>query len=256
MLVAGDHQGLMRIFGKHCNVLFFRPDMPDIPPLPDVRTMKAIMEWRDPSRRPSCVAQFSFDENSIYTVDSVGQLSQWSIHKPGTSLNTHHLPGFPPPAVYPRKSVSTSVTALPPRPTSNPSTSSLSRLSISSNRSNRLPFITVDDSITQSLLSFTPRSQMVAFSADTEFCLCATTSRKQSLSSSSSFSSLSSASESQSLATTHGTIFKMSDGQSALQFGYRQLSQKLTAVDWTNSSNACLLGSADGSVSITSLIKV
>ncbi|CDS13469.1 hypothetical protein LRAMOSA05645 [Lichtheimia ramosa] len=234
MLVAADDQGLMRIF--------------------DVRTMKSIMEWKDPSRRSSCIAQFSFDENSIYSIDRSGQLTQWSIHKPGTSLSTHQLADFPPPAAYPRKSVSASVSnataALPPRPTSNPSTSSLSRLSISSNRSNRLPLITADDTVTQSLLSITPRAQMVAFSADTDFCLCATASRPSASPTSENSSSSSSS------ATTQGTIYRVSDGQPSLRFGYQPMHQKLTTVDWTNASNACLLGSIDGSVKVTSLIKV
>ncbi|KAI9499031.1 WD40-repeat-containing domain protein [Zychaea mexicana] len=269
MLVSGDHNGLVRIF--------------------DVRSMKSIMEWKDPSNRPCCVAQFSFDENSIYTVDYSGQLSQWSIHKRGASLSQTQLAGFPPPAAFPSPGGSDSIdltsshststkkpsaggtntaaATLPPRPKSNPSTSSRSRLSISSSRSTRLPRIAVDDSVTQSLLSVSPRPQMVAFSADTDFCLCASSSlldlsRGVIASSSSSVSSLSSmmsennGNNSNSNTTTQGTIYRVADGRPSLQFGYQPIYQKLTTVDWTSSSNTCLLGSVDGSVKVTNLIKV
>ncbi|KAI9255118.1 WD40-repeat-containing domain protein [Phascolomyces articulosus] len=262
MLVSGDQNGLMRIF--------------------DVRSMKSIMEWKDPSNRPCCVAQFSFDENSIYTVDYTGQLSQWSIHKRGTSLSQQQLAGFPPPASYPAPGGSSGITAdllalskkssnnaaLPPRPKSNPSTSSRSRLSISSSRSTRLPMIAVDDSVTQSLLSVSPRPQMVAFNAETDFVLCASsslmndgTNRLITSSSSSSISSLSSTSENHhngnsNNSSTQGTIYRVTDGRPALQFGHQPIHQKLTTVDWTSSSNTCLLGSVDGSVKITNLIKV
>ncbi|KAI9021463.1 WD40-repeat-containing domain protein [Phycomyces nitens] len=286
MLVAGDNDGFMKIF--------------------DVRSMKSIMEWKTSSGQPACMAQFSFDENSIYTVDHSGQLSQWSIHKPGDSLSNSSLQGFPPPAAFNSHKTTThsdpfitsptsatlpptslqSITAniaaspslpatniLPPRPKSNPSTSSLSRLSISSNRSGRLPMITLDDSITQSLLSFSPRSQMVAFSADTEYVLCASsafgrrTSNSPRPSSSTSslfsmrsernnYSSNSSSATSTNSGTTQGSIYQVSDGQTVLQFGQQPAYQKITTVDWTNSSNACLLGNTDGSVKVTNLIKV
>ncbi|KAF7731736.1 WD repeat-containing protein 91 [Apophysomyces ossiformis] len=254
MLVVGDQAGLMRIF--------------------DIRSMKSIMEWKTASGLPSCIAQFSFDENSIYTIDHGGQLSQWSIHKPGTSLSNAQLSGFPPPPAFPPPQAqpspvpssptplaSTSTTSihnntLPPRPKSNPSTSSLSRLSISSGRSTRLPTITVDDSVTQSLLSVSPRSEMIAFSADTEHILCASTASSASLSKSSSISSLISVADGSNGTATQGTIYNVSDGQAALRFGHQPAYQKLTTVDWTNSSNACLLGSMDGSVKVTNLIKV
>ncbi|KAG2221160.1 hypothetical protein INT45_007737 [Circinella minor] len=264
MLVSGDQNGLMRIF--------------------DVRSMKSIMEWKDPSNRSCCVAQFSFDENSIYTVDYSGQLSQWSIHKHGTSLSQQQLAGFPPPASFPspvstfstttvaevpimnKKTSSNSSAALPPRPKPHASTSSRSRLSISSSRSTRLPMIAVDDSVTQSLLSVSPRPQMVAFNAETDFALCASSSlhsnnnRVLSSSSSSSTSSFSSSSENNNVSngnsSTQGTIYRVSDGRPSLQFGHQPIHQKLTTVDWTSSSNTCLLGSVDGSVKVTNLIKV
>ncbi|KAI8341688.1 hypothetical protein BC941DRAFT_414230 [Chlamydoabsidia padenii] len=296
MLVAGDGEGTMRIF--------------------DVRTMKSIVEWKTISKQPACIAQFSFDENSIYTVDFGGQLSQWSIHKPGTSLSHTDLLGFPPPAAWappssrsnplakqpypsmssPANSSASSPSVLPPRPSSNRSTSS--RASVSSSRSARLPS-TADDGVLQSMLSMSPRSQMVAFSADTDYLLCATSlitkyippTQQTSLSSSSSVSSHSSTStsspsispspspsvssshsSSQSLQNdktqisttgksrfrveeTQGTIYQGSNGQPVLQFGQHHVYRKITAVDWTNASNACLLGSADGSVKVTNLIK-
>lgn len=37
----------------------------------DIRSMKSIIEWK---AAPSCTAQFSFDENSIYAVDNNGQV--------------------------------------------------------------------------------------------------------------------------------------------------------------------------------------
>ncbi|ORY95843.1 WD40-repeat-containing domain protein [Syncephalastrum racemosum] len=227
MLVTGDQAGYMRIF--------------------DVRSMKNIVEWKGPN--PSCIAQFSFDENSIYAVDDTGELRQWSIHKPGTSVMNASLQGFPPPPAYPSPtkathlphmtmSASATTATLPaPRPTSNTSTSSLSRSSTRS--ASRAPKIAVDDSVTQSLLSVSPRSHMVAFDAETEFCLCATTSTTPDTS-----------------ATTQGTLFRVADGSSALKFGHQPAYQKLTAVDWTSTSNACLLAGADGSVKVTSFIKV
>ncbi|KAF1806393.1 WD40-repeat-containing domain protein [Mucor lusitanicus] len=186
MLVAGDSSGFMRIF--------------------DIRSMKSIIEWK---AAPSCTAQFSFDENSIYAVDDSGQLSQWSIHKPGTCIFSSPLEGFPPPAAYPSKSKSSS----------------------SSVRS-------MDDSVTQSLLSVTPRSQTVAFSADTDYVLCAAQGKKAD--------------------TIHGSIYRISESENppVLKFGSQPASQHITTVDWTNSSSACLLGSVDGSVKVTTLIKV
>ncbi|ORZ25829.1 hypothetical protein BCR42DRAFT_401016 [Absidia repens] len=291
MLVAGDGVGTMRIF--------------------DVRTMKSIVEWQTISKQPACIAQFSFDENSIYTVDFSGQLSQWSIHKPGTSLNDTNLKGFPPPpawappastrtsphAMQPYPSISSpansslSGSALPPRPSSNRSTSS--RASISSSRSARLSSA-ADDGVMQTILSSSPRSQMVAFSADTDYVLCATSLLTKSIpvvrssSSSSSISSstiptspsssisLSSHSSSNpsrkienntsqdngdnnnalgSMEETQGTIYQGRDGKPVLKFGQHHVYQKITTVDWTCASNACLLGSADGSVKVTNLIK-
>lgn len=178
--------------------------------------------------------------------------------------------GFPPPPAYAtsaaatsniptnekghlRKSSSTTTSAnVPPRPTSNLSTSSISRLSVSSGRSNRLPTITFDDSVTQSLLSVSPRPEMVMFSADTEFCLCASWSPPQDKPAASSASSF----DSSNVGTTQGSIYRVTDGKVSFQFGHQPAHQNLTAVDWTNSSSACLLGSTDGVIKVTNLIKV
>lgn len=143
-----------------------------------------------------------------YSIHST-QLSQWSVHKPGTCVFSSPLEGFPPPAAYPSKSKSCS--------------SSVKSL---------------DDSVTQSLLSVSPRSQMVAFSADTDYVLCAAQGKKAD--------------------TIHGSIYRISESENppVLRFGNQPASQHITTVDWTNSSSACLLGSVDGSVKVTTLIKV
>ncbi|CAO3617846.1 unnamed protein product [Cunninghamella echinulata] len=265
MLVVGDGAGTMRIF--------------------DVRTMNSIVEWQTVSKQPACMAQFSFDETSIYTIDHGGQLSQWSIHKPGVSVYNTQLQGFPPPPAFlplsqPSISLSTQVSATPPRPKSNRSSSS--RTSVSSSRSSRLPSITADDGVMQSRLSVSPRSQMVVFSSDTDYLLCATSpidTILSSLSSSSIKSTSSSTSSSSSSANliknnnhhssltsplsaipeksgeTQGTIYQGSDGKPILQFGKQPIYNKITTVDWTSTANACLMGNMDGSIKVTNLIK-
>lgn len=75
---------------------------------------------------------------------------------------------------------------------------------------------------------------MVAFSADTDYVLCPAIQD----------------------GTTLGSIFKVLDGSPVLKFGSQPSDHHITTVDWTTSSNACLVGSADGSVKVTSLIKV
>lgn len=96
----------------------------------------------------------------------------------------------------------------------------------------------MNDSVAQSLLSVTPRSQMVAFSADTDYVLCAAQAKKSD--------------------TMHGSIYRISESEnpSVLRFGNQPVYQNITTVDWTHSSSACLLGSVDGSVKVTTLIKV
>lgn len=192
MLVVGNNAGLMQIF--------------------DIRCMKPIIEW-DSGKNSSCMAQFSFDENSIYSVDTSGELSQWSIHKPGESIFSRSLDGFPP-------------TPFIPADITMSSSSSIS--SKKSKRSFR------DDGIIQSLLTASPRTQMVSFSADVDYVLCASNRH-------------------------HGSIYKLLEPNTSsplLKIGNEPpLHQKITTVDWTNSSNACLFGTIDGTVKVTSLIK-
>lgn len=77
---------------------------------------------------------------------------------------------------------------------------------------------------------------MVAFSTDTDYVLCASQEEEE---------------------TGCGSIYRLSaSGDAVCKFGHQTLDQPITTVDWTNSSNACLLGSTDGSVKVTSLIKV
>lgn len=103
--------------------------------------------------------------------------------------------------------------------------------------SHHIPAQQQDDGVTQSLLSVSPRSQMVAFSTDTDYVLCAAQEKKD---------------------TECGSIYRLTaeSGDPVCKFGHQPRDQHITTVDWTNSSNACLLGSADGSVKVTSLIKV
>lgn len=74
MLVAGDSAGLMRIFGN-VDVTLAKKKKKIIPTkyvfMVDIRSMKSIIEWK---AQPSCNAQFSFDENSIYAVDDSGEV--------------------------------------------------------------------------------------------------------------------------------------------------------------------------------------
>lgn len=51
--------------------------------LVDIRSMKPIMEWKG-NKKPPCIAQFSFDENSIYSVDTSGEVNKGTfeyLHK-------------------------------------------------------------------------------------------------------------------------------------------------------------------------------
>ncbi|KAI8061442.1 WD40-repeat-containing domain protein [Gongronella butleri] len=262
MLVSGDGCGTMRIF--------------------DVRTMKSIMEWKLPSQQPACTAQFSFDENSIYTIDHGGALAQWSIHKPGKQLQSHVLPGFPPSslslssATSPSLSMASGLSTSPPapattatpvsnllttavlhmdpqpsvsspafsvRPASNRSSSS--RASVSSSRSARLASFssTAEEGVTQSLLTMVPRAQMVAFADDTNHVLCAAQPHQQNQH----------GRHHASHDGTRGTVYRVADGRPVLQLDPQHPYQSITAVDWTNASNTCLLGSRDGSVKVVNL---
>ncbi|KAI7905182.1 uncharacterized protein BX663DRAFT_313364 [Cokeromyces recurvatus] len=110
----------------------------------DIRSMKSIIEWKG---QPSCTAQFSFDENSIYSVNNTGELCQWSIHKPGTCIFSKSLEGFPPPP--------------PPPP------------------SLLLPTNSSYNAVQSFLLSTSPRPQMVAFSSDTNYIFSSSSNHHQ-----------------------------------------------------------------------------
>ncbi|KAF9412121.1 hypothetical protein BGZ94_001138 [Podila epigama] len=73
LVVTGDVGGMVRVY--------------------DSRTLAQIMGWRASSHAIlSCT--FSFDETSIFSIDSEGQLSQDSVHKPGHRVSSHPLQGF------------------------------------------------------------------------------------------------------------------------------------------------------------------
>lgn len=95
----------------------------------------------------------------------------------------------------------------------------------------------MDDTVTQNLLSVTPRPQMVAFSHDTEHLLCAA-----------------SASE-EAKTPVVGMIYQVSSGEPIQQVTSPQ-NEKITVVDWTSTANACLTGTADGTIRVTKLLRV
>ncbi|KAG2187953.1 hypothetical protein INT44_000703 [Umbelopsis vinacea] len=220
LLVSGNDQGFIRIF--------------------DARTIKPIMEWKSEAQVATCFAQFSFDETSIMDVSANGMLTQWSVHKPGVSLSSVKLTGFPPPSPFSLPTSQSPIDIpgnLPPStidiPKPRVSSSSASRRSVSSMRSARLP--SVDDTYTQTMLSVSPRPQMVAFSHDTEHVLCAATEREN--------------------GPVVGMVYQVAHGEPVQQIAATQ-NEKLTVVDWTSAANACLTGTADGSIRVTKLIRV
>ncbi|KAF9945474.1 WD repeat-containing protein 91 [Mortierella alpina] len=73
LVVTGDVGGMIRVY--------------------DIRSLTRIMEW-SASSHPVLACTFSFDENSIYSVDAQGQLSQDSIHKTDHRLDSYPLQGF------------------------------------------------------------------------------------------------------------------------------------------------------------------
>ncbi|KAM3580676.1 hypothetical protein VKS41_006739 [Umbelopsis sp. WA50703] len=225
LFVTGNDHGLIKIF--------------------DARTIKPIMEWKSKDSVASCFAQFSFDETSILDVSANGTFTQWSIHKPGELVSSVKLAGFPPPSPFsiPESAavtqspidIPTSSSPINETPKPRVSSSSASRRSVSSMRSGRLP--QMDDTVTENLLSVTPRPQMVAFSHDTEHLLCAA-----------------SASE-ESQTPVVGMIYQVSSGDAVQQIPSPQ-NEKITVVDWTSTANACLTGTADGSIRVTKLLRV
>ncbi|KAI8349228.1 WD40-repeat-containing domain protein [Choanephora cucurbitarum] len=199
MVVVGDTTGYMRLF--------------------DIRSMKPIIEWKG---NPSCTAQFSFDETSICSVDLDGQLSQWSIHKPGTCIFSSPLEGFPTPSTAYASQSKPSVNTSSTKPSSIDQYGKKAR--------------SIDNQVTRSLLSIHPRPQMAAFSTDTDYVLCASHAQNE----------------------TFGSIYRVSetDSSSVLHLGNQPIYQPITTVGWTSTSNACLLGSMDGSIKVSTLIKV
>ncbi|GJJ69581.1 hypothetical protein EMPS_01928 [Entomortierella parvispora] len=73
LVVTGDVGGMIKVY--------------------DIRSLTRIMEW-SASSQPILSCTFSFDETSIFSVDSSGQLSQDSVHKPGKRIDTYPLQGF------------------------------------------------------------------------------------------------------------------------------------------------------------------
>lgn len=127
---------------------------------------------------------------------------------------------------------SRSLEGFPPVPSIPMDIPTSSASSISSKKSKRS---FRDDSVIQLLLSGSPRSQTVSFSSNTDYVLCTS-------------------------ANHYGSIYKVLEPNTSspvLKIGGQPTAhQKITTVDWANSSNACLFGTIDGTVKITSLIKV
>ncbi|CAG8494094.1 9330_t:CDS:10 [Diversispora eburnea] len=210
LLVTGDKAGCVRIF--------------------DIRSLSPIMEWNlsriggGSNKKGSgviCSSQFSFDENSIYVVDEAGDLTQWSVHKPGFIVSQSQLPGF-----------SASLINFNPTPTAKSSfrkrTASMS--SVRSTKSNRstssVPTITVANETIQP----TSRVPMVAFSGDTEHVVCT--------------------------CGFQGVIYQVINNVNVILYIQMLASHPhtppLTAVDWTTTSaNSILTAASDGTVRVT-----
>ncbi|KAG0318394.1 WD repeat-containing protein 91 [Dissophora globulifera] len=73
LVVTGDVGGMIKVY--------------------DIRSLTRIMEW-SASSHPILSCTFSFDETSIYSVDTQGQLSQDSVHKPDHRIDSYPLQGF------------------------------------------------------------------------------------------------------------------------------------------------------------------
>ncbi|KAG0309800.1 WD repeat-containing protein 91 [Dissophora globulifera] len=73
LVVTGDVGGMIKVY--------------------DIRSLTRIMEW-SASTHPILSCTFSFDETSIYSVDTQGQLSQDSVHKPDHRIDSYPLQGF------------------------------------------------------------------------------------------------------------------------------------------------------------------
>ncbi|KAG0256747.1 WD repeat-containing protein 91 [Mortierella polycephala] len=87
-------QGVINAIGfNHNGQLIVTGDVGGAIKIYDIRSLSRIMEW-SASSHPILSCTFSFDETSIYSVDSEGQLFQDSVHKPGHRLASYPLQGF------------------------------------------------------------------------------------------------------------------------------------------------------------------
>lgn len=102
LVVTGDVGGMIKVYGRElmfCLSRLFKQQWQQslIYPLfsfpSDIRSLTRIMEW-SASSQPILSCTFSFDETSIFSVDSSGHLSQDSVHKPGKRIDTYPLQGF------------------------------------------------------------------------------------------------------------------------------------------------------------------
>ncbi|CAG8672148.1 11514_t:CDS:10 [Funneliformis caledonium] len=206
MLVTGDKSGGIRIF--------------------DIRTLTPIMKWNISSASKSggnsviCSSQYSFDENSIYVVEESGELSQWSVHKPGLAISQSKLQGFPP-------TIPTTLINFTPTSTKTFRKRTTSMSSVRSTKSTRstssIPSIVIG---TETISHYTPTSRvpMVAFSGDTDYLVCVGGNDG-----------------------TQGVIYQTSNGDRVQELTSHK--QYLTTVDWTNTTgNTILTAAIDGTV--------
>ncbi|CAG8671099.1 12495_t:CDS:10 [Funneliformis mosseae] len=206
MLVTGDKSGGIRIF--------------------DIRTLTPIMKWNISSASKSggnsviCSSQYSFDENSIYVVEESGELSQWSVHKPGLAISQSKLQGFPP-------TIPTTLINFTPTSTKTFRKRTTSMSSVRSTKSTRstssIPSIVIG---TETISHYTPTSRvpMVAFSGDTDYLVCVGGNDG-----------------------TRGVIYQTSNGDRVQELTSHK--QYLTSVDWTNTNgNTILTAAIDGTV--------
>ncbi|CAI2175437.1 8981_t:CDS:10 [Funneliformis geosporum] len=210
MLVTGDKSGSIRIF--------------------DIRTLAPIMKWNISSTSKSgngviCSSLYSFDENSIYVVEDSGELSQWSVHKPGLAISQSKLQGFPP-------TIPTTLINFTPTSTKTFRKRATSTSSVRSTKSTRstssIPSIVIG---TETISHYTPTSRvpMVAFSGDTDYLVCVGGNDG-----------------------TQGVIYQTSNGDRVQVLESQK--QYLTSVDWTNSTgNTILTAAIDGTVRVTKM---
>ncbi|CAG8659985.1 7636_t:CDS:2, partial [Racocetra persica] len=202
-----------------------------------------IMEWclpkiinTYPSKKGNSAiysSRFSFDENTVYVVDEAGDLTQWSIHKPGSIISQSHLSGFPPSSVSINHATLT-------KPSFRKRTSSMSSIkSTKSNKSFNGSYNLITNVIGGGLTNggtngFTNNGSlnkvpMVSFSSDTKHVLCVGGNGFQ------------------------GVIYQTSTGNQVQLLAPH--SSPLTVVDWTTMfGNSVLTGAIDGSVRVTKMV--